>query len=368
MSVSSRDTKSGSLRRRSLLFGLPALALKAQQAAGKGQTFASDAKRYADGATEFPVIRFTSPTYSSSLPAYYNRCMSGRNTLYFACDRTGKMEVFRGDIKSGQTKQLTVADALDPQSIAVSPGDRNLCYFDGESLRQLTISSMREREVYRLPSGVTRGRGFSLSPDGNRALFIEKSSGKHRLVALNLLRGQTSTLIESDEELSDPIPRPGASGAVLYRRGDSWWLGSNKLALAPGEALSPFWSPDGSTLFYINVSPERGQLNTIRELAIEAAGTNKLLAKTSQFVGFGANGDASVFVGASGSKASPHVLILIRSVRRELTLCEHRASDPRMVNPMFAPNSQRILFVSDLHGKPAIYTMNVERFVEETES
>ena len=174
-------------------------------------------------------------------------------------------------------------------------------------------------------------------------------------------------MVESSDELSDPIPRPGASGAVLYRRGDSWWLGNSKIALAPGEALSPFWSLDGSSILYINVSPERGQLNTIRELSIDASG-NKVIAKTTQFVSFGANGDASVFVGASGSKASPHILILIRSVRRELTLCEHRAKDPRIVNPMFAPSSQRILFVSDQHGKPAIYTMNVERFVEETES
>src|SRR4249919_625905 len=102
MSLSSRDTQPGSLRRRSLLFGLPALALRAQQqvAAGKGQTFASDAKRYADAATEFPVIRYTSPEYSSLLPSYYNRSMSGRNTLYFACDRTGRMEILRGDIRN----------------------------------------------------------------------------------------------------------------------------------------------------------------------------------------------------------------------------------------------------------------------------
>jgi oligogalacturonide lyase len=60
-------------------------------------------------------------------------------------------------------------------------------------------------------------------------------------------------------------------------------------------------------------------------------------------------------------------LLLVRAVKRELTLAEHRASDPNMVAPIFAPNSQRIFFTSDQHGKPAIYTMNIERFVAETE-
>ena len=92
------------------------------------------------------------------------------------------------------------------------------------------------------------------------------------------------------------------------------------------------------------------------------------MGNTSQFVAFGGNGDSSVFVGASGSKASPYVLLLVRSVKRELTLCEHRASDPALVNPMFSPNSQRIFFQSDRDGKMAIYAMVVEKLVAETET
>jgi oligogalacturonide lyase len=74
-----------------------------------------------------------------------------------------------------------------------------------------------------------------------------------------------------------------------------------------------------------------------------------------------------VFIGASASKASPYVLLLVRAVKRELALAEHRASDAAMVTPLFAPNSQSVFFVSDRHGKPAIYWMNVERFVSATE-
>ncbi len=355
--------------RRGFVFGLPAtlaFAQQQQQPQGRGQTFSSDVRRYADAATEFTVYRLTSPAYTSALTAYYNRAMSGRNLLYFSSDRTGRMEVYRMDIRNGQMRQLTAAAKLDPSSIVALSGDRSILFFDGPSLRQLTVGNLKEREVYRVPDGSERVNGFSVSGDGSIGYFIEKAGERYRLRAVNLLKGQATTLHESNEPLADPIPRPGRA-EVLYRRGNSWRVGDTTLPLAPGEARTPSWTPDGASILYLNVSPERGQLNTIRELSLESS-TNKLISKTSQFAGFGANADGSVFVGASGSKASPYVLLLIRNVQRELTLCEHRAQEARMVAPVFAPSSQRILFTSDQHGKPAIYTMNVERFVEETES
>ena len=65
--------------------------------------------------------------------------------------------------------------------------------------------------------------------------------------------------------------------------------------------------------------------------------------------------------------ASPTVLIMLRLTRRELTLCEHRAHHPETVAPRFAPDAQRIYFQSDLHGKPALYSVHVERLVEKIE-
>jgi oligogalacturonide lyase len=108
-------------------------------------------------------------------------------------------------------------------------------------------------------------------------------------------------------------------------------------------------------------------LNNIRECTPDT-NEDKPIANTSQFVALNRNGDSSVFIGASGSKASPYILLLVRSVKRELTLCEHRASDPRMVAPIFSPNSQRIFFQSDRDGKMAIYAMTVDRLVAETET
>jgi oligogalacturonide lyase len=72
-------------------------------------------------------------------------------------------------------------------------------------------------------------------------------------------------------------------------------------------------------------------------------------------------------VGASQNRAAPYILILLRLTRRELSLCEHRASNPAMAAPIFSADSQQIFFESDRDGKPAIYKVHVSQLVEETE-
>jgi len=37
------------------------------------------------------------------------------------------------------------------------------------------------------------------------------------------------------------------------------------------------------------------------------------------------------------------------------------------VSPIFAPGSQSLFFLSDRHGRPAIYGMALEKIVERTE-
>jgi oligogalacturonide lyase len=143
--------------------------------------------------------------------------------------------------------------------------------------------------------------------------------------------------------------------------------GRKQLKTEPGEIGEALWTQSGRTFVYLHIPDDPKTLVTLREHAPDE-GTDTLLAKTSQFISASPNADASVFVGASRSPASAYVLILLRTTRRELTLCEHHASDAHRVNPVFTPDSKSVLFGSDRHGKPAIYLVSVARFVEETAS
>jgi len=183
---------------------------------------------------------------------------------------------------------------------------------------------------------------------------------------------QHGIVVTEDSGIDLVLARPRLA-QIVYRSSAGLWLanldgtGKRPLRLEPGETGELLWTPSGRSLIYLHIPDKSQDLITLRENIPDEA-VDREIARTSQFAEVSANGDASVFAGASRSKASAYVLLLLRVTRRELTLCEHRASDPRMVSPVFSPDSQSVFFVSDRHGKSAVYRVHVEKFVEATGS
>ena len=339
----------------------------------KGATFPAAWKKYSDPTTELDVFRLTDPSYSAMLPAPYNRVIS-RNSqwMLLAADHGDGPQAIRLDLNNGESRQLTQVESLDCASLTLTPDNRSFCYFAGRSLYAANISVLRERELYKIPEGWERCAGMSVGPDGTHVTFGERKGEQSRVRMVPLAQGVTRTVVEVPWVLRDPVHRP-MRAQILYRRGDDglWLVNSDgqqnrQLKTAPGKIGTANWAPDGKTVLYLNYPAEQGQLHAIRELTPDT-GAEKMVAKTSQFAAFGYNRDSSVFVGASANASSPTVLILLRITRRELTLCEHKASHPEETSPLFSPDSQRIYFQSDREGKSAIYCMHVDKLVEKTE-
>ena len=355
--------------RRGFLASLAAVTEK------KPRPLPAERVRYADPSTEFPVTRLTSPKHSSILAPSSHRVVSRRGAfLVFATDETGAHQLRQMSLNTGEARQLTEASALDPSSPALSQDDRSVLFFDGPALKQLALPTMREAELYRVPEGWSREGGFSVSPDGSRACLVETREGRWRLRVLSLRSKTTepATAVEASSTIGDPLPRPRHED-ILYRGADGvlllWEAGvrqSRRLPLAPGRPGPALWSPDGESLVYLHFPAAGGGLNTIRE-SPASTDSERMLSPTSQYASFAPNANGSIFVGASASKASPYVLLLLRITRRELPLCEHRASDAAQVRPVFSPDSQRVFYQSDRDGKPAIYMGDVQRLVERTE-
>lgn len=357
--------------RRAFLASL-AVAARAAETTSKGRILPSAALRYADPATEFPVVRLTDPQFTSSLPAAGNRGVTSRQLLY-ASDLEGKPQAYRMDLKSRESRQLTDAENLDASSIALLPNERGSWHFDGPSLVETSFPALKTRVVYKVPDGFDKLPGASYSDDGKYAAFIEKSASGQRLRLLHAQSGEAATLLQSSGELTDPLIRP-RDASLMYRIGGEPWSvrfngkENRRLPLAEGETVQAQWAMDGHAVEYLNRSPDPRKLTALREWTPgPGQGADAKIADTSQFVRFHANSDATVYVGASGSKASPYLLLLIRAARRELAVAEHHASDPSLVAPVFAPNSQFVVFVSDRHGKPAIYWIAVDKLVSETD-
>lgn len=356
--------------RRSFLSAIPLAG--AAWAAEKGLAFPSEVRRYADPATEFEVLRLTDPSFASHLPAYYNRAVSRHGSfMLYASARTGTVQPYRMDLKTGESVQIAAA-AIVPATLSLAPDERTFFYSDGRAAFQANLGSLRVRTLYTAPADADI-TALVVTDDGTHAIAAEKGSAKSRLKLITLGRAPAaSTIVESDQPVSDPLPRPRRAG-LLYRRAEQelWIVNydgaqNRRLRVAPGTAAQAVWAAEGPTFFYLNFPETAKALHNIREFTPDL-NEDKPVSNTTQFVRFNRNADSSVFVGASGSKASSYVLLLVRSVKRELTLCEHKASDPFTVTPVFSPNSQRVFFQSDRHGKPAIYSMRVDRLVEETD-
>ena len=359
--------------RRSFLASL-AVATCAAETTAKGRTIPSVAVRYADPATETRVVRLTDPQFTSCLVAVGNRGVTARQLLY-ASDLAGSWQVFLMDLKSQESRQLTEAEALDPASIGLLGNERGFWHFDGPTLVETTLPSLKAREAYRVPEGFEKLPGAAYSDDGKYAAWVEKNATQYRLRLLHVQHGAAVTLLESPDEVRDILLRPRSASLVYRTRGELWSVHfdgqqNRRLTLGEGETLQAQWATDGHALEYLNRPSDPKRLSNLREWTPEngaQGGRDAKVADTSQFACFQANSDASVYIGASGSKASPYLLLLIRAARRELTLAEHRASDAALVTPAFAPNSQFVVFVSDRHGKPAIYWIAVDKLVAETD-
>jgi oligogalacturonide lyase len=278
------------------------------------------------------------------------------------------MQVYRIDLKTGEWRRLTDAQSLDPATVALTPDERDFWYCDGPAIMRASTGGGRAREVQRVQAGWERSSLFAGSYDTESVAWVETQGSRSRIRHLVRSSREPRTVAELDGPVTRILLR---SSTLVYHAGDALYLardtgGHRRLALAEGIPHAPVLGADAQTLFYILEPPAPKRLRELRHYDL-ASNTDKLVGPTSQFVSAGRNADASVFVGASGSRAAPYVLLLLRAARREFTLCEHRSSDPAAVMPLFSPNSQRIFFNSDRHGKMAVYSMRVDRIVEETE-
>ena len=315
-----------------------------------------------DPVTENLVIRLTNPAYTSINPPAQNRHISSKaRFILYGSDRMGKMCPYHLDLKTAVARQLADTKALRPETLTMDQQERYCFFVDGETLQQVNLGNLKMRAVAEDVSD------FHMNGPGNTVVVLRR--GK-----LERLDGDRGTILV-DNVTARGIVSPAGNFVCFAREADTqgtslWRLGTDggaPVLLAQGAVSCPFWDPGGSSLIFLRqMQGERGVSTVLREVSPDGRDEGTV-GPTSQFISFAPNSDGSVFIGASRSKAQPNVVLLLRSSRREMTLSEHHSGHPDMVRPSFSPNSRRVYFASDEHGKPALYVVNVELLVEPTE-
>ncbi len=306
-------------------------------------------------------MRLTLPTHDSFLPNAQNRSVSSREGfLVFSSNRDGTLAPFRANLKTGVVTHLGETNSLISDSLCLDSRERELWFLDDHALKAVDLQRLKARTVL---EGIT---AFHVNGRKNVAV-VQRDQKLERWTP-------TGTAPLADNVSSRGLISPDGSGCVFSRReapdAEEFWFipvaGGKAKLLAKGRISSPCWRPDSQALLFLRFVEHPAYVaSELKEAALDGS-SERLVAETSQFITFAANGDGSVFVGASKSKAQPNIVLLLRSVGREMVLCEHRSHEPKSVWPVFSPNSQRVYFESDREGKSAIYSVNVEKFVDQT--
>jgi oligogalacturonide lyase len=353
------------MTRRALLSLLPAYLAAAEKKQGPKHGALPPQRgefvRFTDAVTENIVVRLTNPAHGSFLPTSENRFVSSREAfLVFSSERTGSAMPYRANLRTGAVTPIGATKTLAARSLALDWRERELYVIDGGELKAIDLKRLRSRTI------AEDIGDFHLAGPGNEIVI-------RRQQKLQLIAQKEKTVI-ADGAASRGIVSPIGTGCAFTRQetpGENqfWYVafdGSKSVLLTKGRIWAPFWRPDAKALLFLRaVERERYTASELREVPLDGS-PERLIAETSQFATFAPNGDGSVIVGASRSRAQPDLVLLLREERREMVLCEHHAKQPAAVSPAFSPNSQRVYFESDREGKSALYSVNVELLVEQT--
>lgn len=342
--------------------------------AGQNSGPAPEWRKYLDPATEFEVLLLTDPQFESRFPSPPALAVDRRSRwLAYASNRSGQWQPWVMDLTTGLSRQLGSHASFVPETLTLSATGREALFADGERLVAMSIANLRPRTLISLAGGAQWASPLAPSSDGTAVFYSEKRAAGWRVVRLDLARSLAAEVAAAAEPMLVPAPNPRRAMVLWRTAGGGLEVAAfdgafrRRLEIPEGRVLEAHWAPDGQSVLYLHDSGGDRPRCTIREQALDSR-EDRLVAPTSQFGRFARNANGSVFLGASRSLASPYILILLRVNRREFSLCEHKASDVSMVEPIFTPDSQKILFVSDRLGKPAIFLMNVEKLIEKTDS
>jgi oligogalacturonide lyase len=273
------------------------------------------------------------------------------------------MSPFQLDLRTAVPKQLAEGgEEYLPSSLSIDWQEKRALFLKGKRLVRVSLDRLKAETM------ADDVDGFHINAPANEIVVLRQG----RLQRL----GVTGSAL-ADQVTERGLVSPNGAWCCFLRTENgqehSLWAaamsGAGKpVRLAAGTISNPCWNPDSQTVLFLRQTPAGDAQTTELRESPPDGGWERLVVRTNQFAVVSPNGDGSVMVGASRSKAQPHVIITLRSSRRDMTLCEHRASKPETVQPAFSPNSRRVYFQSDRDGKPALYAVNVEALVEPTES
>jgi len=122
-------------------------------ARGTTSSISGEIKEYKDEATGARVKRLTGDGSDNVHPYFTSATFVGEaaERLVLTSNRSGRFQHYLLDIPAGKLVQLTDGQKVSPNNLCVAP-DGRVFYLDGPELRVVSVDTLEDRKLYRVPS------------------------------------------------------------------------------------------------------------------------------------------------------------------------------------------------------------------------
>jgi oligogalacturonide lyase len=370
---------------------------------GKGRTYPCEATRLKDATSGRTVWQLTACRAVNHGPYFYNPpCTRDGQHIVFGSDRAGgdTEQLYLIEWPSGAIVQLTNGRSISGHNAVLAPRAAVAYYFDGPELKAISLGSLKERSVARLPDGLALCSNISISSDGQFVVFcaykrpdtrgrtgwdafeMTFEAKPHTEIWIAPVDGSGARMIHADERwMGHPQFRPGDNSAVTFCHEGPWqrvervWAvrtdGSGETrCLRPQEVGREcigheYWTRDGSALVYAYHvhSPETGERtgHSVRVLDL-ASGEERVVFEGHHVNHFTSNEDNSVIVADTNDPADPYLYLIDTAAGTAQMLCEcrstqrtYRSTQDAHPHPCFSWDGRYVFFNSDRLGWPNFY-------------
>ncbi len=243
----------------------PAAHTTAKGSGGRGTTqdVRGEIQEYKDDETGARVRRLTADG-SDNVHLYFTSesfLADGSSRVVFASNRSGRFQYHLLDIAAGRLVQVTDGEAVSPNMACLCPAGR-FFYFDGPVLRAVSLDTLEDRQLYRVPEG-TRPALPTCTADGKYVAFAYRED---RAVSTQTGRIYSTMAETYYQRPSCVVMRiDTASGAAVAAWGERAWI-SHVLIHPHNPDLILFCHEGGShvaqRMWTVDLSQRRGRKAT----------------------------------------------------------------------------------------------------------
>lgn len=380
---------------RKILIGLLfASAINFAQQNGVGSKWQSEKKSWVDETSKYEITQWTSRS-TNYHPYFTTESFIDENNVIIISNRTGKEQLFKMNLTTGEMIQMTSAAHL--RSIDHLPQYKAIWYLDGEMLRFLNTATLESQDVYDFANFKPKMASFSVTCDAKWIVFSANqndgtpATGGYGPFAIYKLSLQDKSIAKITIDLGFNIghiqANPVDPNLIMYcwqweepgrpkLVGDTplriWWV--NIDGTAGGPIMQDFgmhrvhesWTPDGKRITYcgdyragidkgkevLGIASIDGTVNETYDASVWHAHQN-MYKDNKHWVSDLYNHDDRVLVLFTlGNKKFDKIEILFK----------HASSwkgQPSHPHSRFSPDGRYILFSTDRTGEPQVYTVRV---------